>query len=85
MGKKQVFEEKSRNSFELIEFGVSIRHPSGHDQYTHTLEPQAWNSVEKEMYIWARRYRFGSGQHTCDSALRLDVVTQGVSVAKEEG
>lgn len=52
---------------------------------THTLEPQAWNLVEKEIFIWAGSYRFGSGQHTCDKALRLDAVTQGGSVTEEEG
>lgn len=44
-----------------------------------------WNLVEKEIYIWAGRYRFGSGQHMCGNSLRLDTVTQGVNVAKKQG
>lgn len=64
---------------------LSLGCPSGPDEYTCTLEPQMWNLVEKEIYIWAGRYRFGSGQHMCGNSLRLDTVTQGVNVAKKQG
>lgn len=37
---KQVFEGRSRSSFEILEFEASGRHPGGDDKKAHKLEPK---------------------------------------------